>query len=726
MANQQIELSVGGMTCASCSRRVQKALERVEGVTASVNYATGVALIEAPIQVSAADLVTRIEHTGYSAAVSGRAVERYGLPEFRQRLLICAVLTLPLMVISMVTDAQFDGWQIVSFFLATPVALWGAWPFHRVTLLNLKRRQITMDTLVSVGVAVSYLWSVWALLFTSAGTTHMKMALSILAPVGHTAEPTLYFEVAASVTTLVLLGKYLEHRARAQSLLALENLATLHPQEALVIRDGAQVVTPIAQVVVGDVMLVRTGSQIPVDSDVIEGDGHVDKSMVTGEAVAQRVTQGDKVIGATVLVDGVITVRATAVGADTVLAAISRLVHQAQAGKARVANLVDRVSAVFVPIVVVLATATAIVWLVNGYPAQTAMTVGISVLVIACPCALGLATPTAFLVGTGRGAQLGILIRSPQALESSESIDVMMLDKTGTLTTGEMKVTDVVSTFDDAQLWNIVHSLEQTSTHPIAQSLTKHALSQGASAEVAQRVVTVSGSGLQGFVDGHPCAIGSVAWLGVPEGQLRDAHQAYAQQGKSTVVVYHDAFAVAVIAIADVASPDSAAAVKEIKKLGIEPVLVSGDHHDAVARVAQALGISQFHAGVSPEGKVELVAAAQEHGRRVAMVGDGVNDAAALAKAHLSIAMGTGTDVAMSSADIVLMRSSATAIVDAIRLSRATMRIIKSNLFWAFGYNIVAIPLAMTGRLGPVVAAGAMAFSSVFVVSNSLRLRKFH
>jgi len=725
MSARSVELSVGGMTCASCSRRVEKSLEKIDGVRASVNYATGVAFADVDPNITNEDLIAAIEKTGYSASVSGKAVELYGVREFRNRLTISAALTIPLMTISMMPSMQFTYWQWVCAALATPVAVWGAWPFHRAAFLNLCHRAVTMDSLVSLGVLVSYMWSMWAVLFTSAGAIGMTMNAEFFPTRQESAHPGLYFEVAAGVTTLVLLGKFLEHRAREQSQKAIENLASLNPKFALVLKDGKQINTAIEDVVVGDLIYVPAGSQIPVDAIVASGSGHVDNSLVTGESLPVAVNVGDDVIGATVLIDTALTIKAKAVGKDTVLSGISRLVHQAQTGKAEVTRLVDRVSEIFVPIVVALALLTAITWFAITGDSGFAITTGIAVLVIACPCALGLATPTALLVGTGRGAQLGILIRGPHAIESSQKIDVIVMDKTGTLTAGRMSVIEVFTTIEPTKLWQIVDALELSSTHPIATSLRTHARKFQFTKELASSVSTIGGSGVTGIVAGHSWALGSPKWLDVPTGEFAQAVHRFESRGDSVVVVHQAAQPVAVIALADALDPSSIPALAHLKKLKITPIVASGDNEVAVQKVSKQLAITKFFANSSPAAKLELVTQTQNEGRFVAMIGDGINDAAALAKAHLSLAMGTGADVAASAADIVLLRSTMAAAVDAIELSRATMRTIKVNLFWAFAYNVAAIPLAMFGLLGPVIAAAAMAFSSVFVVTNSLRLRSF-
>jgi len=725
MSARSVELSVGGMTCASCSRRVEKSLEKINGVRASVNYATGVAFADVDLDISNEELIAAIEKTGYTASVSGKAVELYGVREFRIRLIFAAVLTIPLMTISMMPTMQLTYWQWVCVALATPVATWGAWPYHRAAFLNLRHRAVTMDSLVSLGVLVSYVWSMWAVLFTSVGDVGMTMKAEFFPSRNQLSHPGLYFEVAAGVTTLVLLGKYLEHRAREQSQKAIENLASLNPKFALVIKNDQQINTAIEDVEVGDTIYVPAGSQIPVDAIVISGSGHVDNSLVTGESLPVAVNVGDDVIGATVLIDSALTIQAKAVGKDTVLSGISRLVHQAQTGKAEVTRLVDRVSEIFVPVVVLLALLTAITWFALTGDSGFAITTGIAVLVIACPCALGLATPTALLVGTGRGAQLGILIRGPHAIESSQKIDVIIMDKTGTLTDGRMSVVEVFSTIEPATLWQIVDALEASSTHPIATSLRTHARKFEFANETASAVQTLGGSGVQGFVAGHDCALGAPKWLDVPAGEFAEATDRFQSRGDSVVVVHRDDQAVAVIALADALDPSAVQALAHLEQLKITPIVASGDNEVAVQKVSNQLSIAKYFANSSPAAKLELVTETQNQGHFVAMIGDGINDAAALAKAHLSLAMGTGADVAASAADIVLLRSTMAAAVDAIELSKATMRTIKVNLFWAFAYNVAAIPLAMFGLLGPVIAAAAMAFSSVFVVTNSLRLRSF-
>lgn len=722
--NQQVELNVGGMTCASCQRRVEKALNKIEGVSASVNYATGSAVINSEKKLDPALFIRVIEDSGYSASLTQKVKEKYGVKEFKNRLIFSSMFAIPLMFLTMIPALQFNYWQWVSALMATPVVFWAAWPFHRVALLNFKHRAVTMDTLVSMGVSVSYFWSVYAIFFTHAGNKEMRMTTTLIGAASEH-EVGIYFEVSVAVTTLVILGKFLEFRARDKSKQALENLATLNPKVAILLKANEQISIPIEEVKVGDLLFVPTGSQIPVDSVVVTGTGHIDKSLVTGESLPVEVTEGDSVIGATVLIDGVLTVRATAIGKDTVLAGISRLVHQAQTGKAEVTRLVDRVSEIFVPVVIGLSLLTGIYWFLIQNNSTIALTSAIAVLVIACPCALGLATPTALLVGTGRAANLGLLIRGPHAIESSIKIDRIMLDKTGTLTEGKMTVSDVKSNITDLELWRIIYSLESSSLHPIANSLRKHAQSLGISSSPAMEVKNISGFGITGKVEGNLYSLGSVKWLGNPNNELKNYVNEYINQGDVVVLLFQEENPIAVIALSDQISKTSKESVKKLSRMGIKPIVVSGDHEASVKKVCKQLEINEYFSNSSPEFKLEKINELQSQGHFVAMVGDGVNDAAALAKAHLSLAMGQGTDVAASASDIVLMRSSMSAAVDAIALSRKTMRTIKSNLFWAFAYNVAAIPLAMLGLLGPIIASAAMAFSSVFVVTNSLRLRKF-
>lgn len=717
-----VELGVGGMTCTSCSNRVEKALSELPGVSATVNYATGEAVAQVPADVSDVQLIKAVENTGYSAVVSGQAQELFGLSEFKTRFWVSTAFTIPIMVISMFETLQFANWQFVAALITLPVVSWSAWPLHRAAFINARHRAVTMDSLVSMGILISYSWSVY-LAVTS--NHKMEMAGAGWQQIFSRNPHGTYFEVAASVTTLVLLGKVLELNARAKATSALTHLASLNPTSATVVNGVFQIVKPVAEVNVGDTIFIPAGAQVPLDCVIKSGNGHVDSALVTGESQPISVSAGDKIIGGTVLVDGALFGEVVATGQDTVLASISRLVHQAQTGKAKVTKLVDRVSAIFVPTVFLLAAITFGAWLATSHTFAESVATGISVLVIACPCALGLATPTAILVGTGRGAQLGILFRGPASLEASEKLSVIFLDKTGTLTSGKMRVMQWTALIPESNFWSIVGALEINAMHPVAQGLLDKTRDLGFPVIPAVNVHTFAGRGIQGEVSGEPCSIGSLQWLGLPDGELAIQAKKYVDQELSVVVVYQDATAVGVIGLSDQVESDVISAVATLKHLQIDPVIISGDSRENVERVATTLGIDKYHAEISPAQKLELVKAAISEGKFVAMVGDGVNDAAALAAAHLSIAMGDGTDVAASAADIVLLRSSMQAAVDALALSRATMRTIKANLVWAFGYNVAAIPLAMFGFLNPMLAAGAMAFSSVFVVTNSLRLRKF-
>jgi len=718
-----VELSVGGMTCASCSSRVERALSKIDGVSASVNYATGEAIATVPSTVADVTLVEAVERVGYTAVLQGQATERYGINAFQKRFYFSAVATIPVLLVSMIGPLQFNNWQWFVAVATFPVVTWVAWPLHRAALINARHRAVTMDTLVSVGILISYCWSLFMVL-TNDGHSSMD-AVSNWRAFFSSDMGGIYFEVAASVTTLVIFGKYLELRARAAATASLEELVRLNPQSALVVVDGVNVETPISAVQVGDTVFVPAGAQIPIDGQIITGSGHVNLAMVTGESLPDSVQVGDNVIGATVLIDGSLTIRVSATGSNTVLSGISRLVHQAQSQKASFTKLVDQVSAIFVPVVLGLALITTGTWLLSGHDFSRALTAGISVLVIACPCALGLATPTAVLVGTGHGARMGILIRGAHAIEASQKITEIYFDKTGTLTPGEMQVSDWHTIVDETEFWQIVASLEVHVVHPIAKSLLNFAESKGTQPSEATDVHAFAGKGVQGIVSGQPCTLGTPQWLGVPDGTLAQINDEYLAHGASVVIVYKDAQAIGIIALTDVAKPDAFSAVRTLESMGIRPIVISGDNETVVRAISNELGISEFHHDVRPEQKLEVITKAQTQGSVVAMVGDGVNDAAALAKAHLSLAMGTGADVATSSADIVLMRSGMTAVVDAIRLAQATMRTIKFNLMWAFGYNVAAIPLAMLGLLNPMIASAAMAFSSVFVVTNSLRLRKF-
>lgn len=732
-----LTLDVGGMTCASCAARIEKRLNRIDGVQASVNFATEQARVEFPDTVSPEELVAAVEATGYTAALpreTDTATTGSDEPDesapWRQRLLISAALTLPVVALSMVPVLQFTNWQWLALTLASPVVVWGAWPFHRAAWTNLRHGAATMDTLISVGVIAAYAWSVWALFFTHAGMPGMKMPFELIST---GSEPHLYLEVAAAVTTFLLAGRYFEARAKRRSGAALRALLHMGAKDVAVLRDtGAEIRIPIEQLTVGDIFVVRPGEKIATDGVITAGTSAVDASMLTGEPVPVEVTEGDNVIGATVNAGGRLEVRATHIGADTQLAQMARLVSEAQSGKAEVQRLADRVSAVFVPIVMVLSLLTLLGWLVFGAgTVAAAFTAAVAVLIIACPCALGLATPTALLVGTGRGAQLGILIKGPQVLESTRRVDTVVLDKTGTVTTGRMSVVDVqvAEGENPDQVLRWVGALENGSEHPIARAIAAHAGARGTLPAVTD-FENHGGLGVSGVVDGAATAAGRVSWLRddwslTPPAALEHAADAAAERGHTPIWFAADGRIRAVVVVADTIKDDAAEAVSGFRKLGLTPVLLTGDNRRAAESVAATLGIERVVADVLPAGKVDEITRLQSEGRVVAMVGDGVNDAAALAQADLGLAMGTGTDVAIEASDLTLVRGDLRAAVDAIRLSRATLRTIKGNLFWAFAYNIAALPLAAVGLLNPLIAGAAMAFSSVFVVSNSLRLRRF-
>ncbi|MBP2210103.1 Cu+-exporting ATPase [Rhodococcus ruber] len=735
----EVELSIGGMTCASCAARIEKKLNRMDGVTATVNYATEKAKVAYADGVAPDDLVATVEATGYTAALPApprdeETTEATPEPDeaaaWRQRLTVSAVLTVPVVLLSMIPALQFDNWQWLTLTLASPVVVWGALPFHRAAWTNARHGAATMDTLISVGVTAAYLWSLWALFFTHAGMTGMRMSFDLL-PTGDS-EPHIYLEVAAAVTTFILAGRYFEARAKRQSGAALRALLDMGAKDVAVLRDGdLETRIPIGRLAVGDRFVVRPGEKIATDGVVVSGTSAVDASMLTGEPVPVEVAPGDQVVGATVNAGGRLVVRATRVGADTQLAQMARLVTEAQNGKAEVQRLADRVSAVFVPIVIGLSLLTLAAWLLTGNSVTAAFTAAVAVLIIACPCALGLATPTALLVGTGRGAQLGILIKGPQILESTRRVDTVVLDKTGTVTTGRMAVAAVHTADgeDDGEALRLAGALEHASEHPIARAVAERASATGALPTV-ENFENHGGRGVSGVVDGHAVLAGRRSWLRdewsltAPESLRRSADDAEAE-GRTPVWIAWDGRIRAVVVVSDTIKDTSAAAIAELRELGLRPVLLTGDNRSAAETVAAQVGIDEVIAEVLPADKVDVVARLQNEGRVVAMIGDGVNDAAALAQADLGLAMGTGTDVAIEASDLTLVRGDLRAAPDAIRLARATLRTIKGNLFWAFAYNVAALPLAALGLLNPLIAGAAMAFSSVFVVSNSLRLRRF-
>jgi Cu+-exporting ATPase len=739
-----VELSIGGMTCASCAARVEKKLNKLEGVSATVNYATEKAKVSFPAGLSESELIATVEATGYTAALpqppsaqptTARDDDEVG--PLRQRLLVSAVLAAPVLALAMIGPLQFTNWQWASLTLAAPVVVWGALPFHQAAWTNAKHRAATMDTLISLGVSAAFLWSLWALFLGDAGAAGMRMHFTLL-PAQHGRTDEIYLEVASAVTVFILAGRYFEARAKKRSGAALRALLDLGAKNVTVLVPGPRDTLierqiPTSDLSVGATFLVRPGEKIATDGVVLEGSSAVDASMLTGESVPVEVGVGDLVVGATVNAGGRLVIRASRVGADTQLAQMGRLVEDAQNGKADVQRLADRVSAIFVPVVIGLSLLTLIGWLVTGGGATAAFTAAVAVLIIACPCALGLATPTALLVGTGRGAQLGILIKGPQVLESTRRIDTIVLDKTGTVTTGRMSVSEVIPAdgTNIADLLRLAGPVEGASEHPIARAVAAHAAAQTSTpAATVKDFRNHEGRGVSGVIDGHAVVIGRRSWLAeewaliAPQALIEAAEYAEAA-GRSPVWVGWDGQIHGVLVVADTVKPTSAEAVRALIALGLRPVLLTGDNRRAAAAVAAEVGISEVHAEVLPADKIAVVRELQSQGRVVAMVGDGINDAAALAGADLGLSMGTGTDVAIEASDLTLVRGDLLAAADAIRLSRATLNTIKGNLFWAFAYNVAALPLAALGLLNPLIAGAAMAFSSVFVVSNSLRLRRF-
>ena len=738
-ALDEVRLDITGMTCSSCANRIERKLNKLDGVQASVNYATEAATVRFdPDRVAPDQLLATVSAAGYSAtlppppaatpstggSVDGGA-EDVADPDaaLRQRLLVSAVLTLPVLLLSMVPPLQFTNWQWLALTLASPVAVWGAWPFHRAAVVNARHGASTMDTLVSIGISAAYLWSVWALFLGDAGMPGMRMTFSLLPEQG-AGHDALYLEVASAVTVFLLAGRYAEARAKRRSGAALHALLTLGAKDATVLRDGREVAVPADQLVVGDRFVVRPGEKIATDGVVVSGRSAVDMSMLTGESVPVEVAAGDRVTGATVNAGGRLVVRADRVGAETTLAQLGRLVTAAQSGKAQVQRLADRVSAVFVPVVLLIALGTLVAWLLVTAGATAAFTAAVAVLVIACPCALGLATPTALLVGTGRGAQLGVLIKGPDVLEDTRRVDTVLLDKTGTVTTGQMSVVEVAGSPDTLRL---AAAVEAGSEHPIARAVV--AAAPAPLPEVTD-FESRQGLGVTGRVEGRTVVVGRASAMpaGVPA-ELAGVVERAEAAGRTAALVAVDGTVVGACVVADTVKPSSATAITRLRALGLSPVLVTGDNAGAAAAVARSVGLDpdrgEVVAGVLPAGEVDVVRDLQARGRVVAMVGDGVNDAAALAQADLGLAMGTGTDVAIEASDLTLVRADLDAAVDAVRLSRRTLAVIKSNLFWAFAYNVALIPLAALGFLDPLLAGLAMAASSVLVVTNSLRLRRF-
>jgi Cu+-exporting ATPase len=736
-----LDLPVQGMTCASCAHRIERKLNKLEGVTATVNYATEQASVEYDeASVTPEDLVQAVAAAGYTAVLpapdsrddgsDAPAEQADPTRALLRRLAVSWLLTLPVLAVSMVPPLQFDNWQWVVLQLATPVVLWGAWPFHRVAWANARLGTASMDTLVSLGAIVSWAYSVVVLLTTAAGDTGFRMPFELRVG-SHGSTPELYLEVGAALTAFLLTGRYLEARAKRSSGAALKALLALGAKDAARLGpDGREERVPVDALVVGDRFVVRPGEKIATDGTVVEGRSAVDLSLLTGESVPVEVGEGDAVPGATVNVGGRLVVQATRVGSDTALAQIGRLVTAAQTGKAPVQRLADRVAAVFVPVVLALSVAGLGWWLGAGASTAKAITVAVAVLVIACPCALGLATPTALLVGTGRGAQLGILIKGPEVLESTRRVDTIVLDKTGTVTTGQMSLQSVVTAgASEEEVLRLVGALEDASEHPIARAIAAAARERVGDLPAVESFENREGLGVQGVVDGHAVVAGRpqllADWsLTMPE-ELQSAVDEARAAGRTVVVAGWDGAVRAALVVADTVKPTSALAVRRLRELGLRPVLLTGDNLATARAVAEEVGIDEVVADVLPADKVDVVKRLQGEGRVVAMVGDGVNDAPALAQADLGLAIGTGTDVAIEASDLTLVRGDLLAAVDAIRLSRRTLRVIKGNLFWAFAYNVLGIPLALAGLLNPLIAAAAMAFSSVFVVTNSLRLRAF-
>lgn len=736
----EVELAIGGMTCASCAARIEKKLNRMDGVEATVNYATEKAKVSyRGDDVAVSDLIATVEATGYSAvepapagadnvSESGTAEEPDPLRSLRQRLVTTVALAVPVIAMAMVPAFQFEYWQWLSLTLTAPVVTYAAWPFHRAAWTNARHGAATMDTLISVGTTAAFLWSLWALFFGTAGTPGMTHAFELT--IARTdGAGNIYLEAAAGVTAFILAGRYFEARSKRMAGAALKTLLELGAKEVTVLRDGRESTVPIAALHAGDRFLVRPGEKVATDGTVVEGSSAVDASMLTGESVPVEVVVGDSVSGATLNTSGRLVVEATRVGADTQLARMAKLVEDAQNGKAAAQRLADRISAVFVPVVITLALGTFGFWLGNGAGLSAAFTAAVAVLIIACPCALGLATPTALMVGTGRGAQVGILIKGPEALETARKVDTVVLDKTGTVTTGQMTLIAVRTEEDEAEVLRLAGALENASEHPIARAVAKGAKDKVGALPDPEDFTNAAGLGIQGIVEGHAVLVGRQKLLDQWEirlpAELERARTESEAAGRTAILVAWDGKARAVLEVADAIKETSPEAVRRLRALGLTPILLTGDNKTVAATVAAEVGITEVIAEVMPEDKADVIKRLQGEGRSVAMVGDGINDAAALAQADLGLAMGTGTDAAIEASDLTLVRGDLRTAADAIRLSRKTLGTIHSNLFWAFLYNVTALPLAAAGLLNPMIAGAAMAFSSVSVVGNSLRLRRF-
>jgi Cu+-exporting ATPase len=744
---RSVDLAVGGMTCASCVTRIERGLSKMPGVTATVNLPLNKAGIRYPDTVTTDDLIAKIVDLGYTATLPKPPAAQADFSEsgaesadadgydahtlsLRQRMRVSVALAVPVIALSMIPPLQFTYWQWAALTLAAPVAVWGAWPFHKAAWTNLRHGAATMDTLVSVGVVAAFGWSLYALFLGTAGVAGMRHTFELTAPAG-SASGNMYLEVAAGLTAAILSGRFFEARSRRRAGAALRALLELGAKDVAVLREGVEQRIPIDQLAVGDVFVVRPGEKVATDGVVTEGNSAIDASMLTGESVPAEVAPGDSVVGGCVNVGGRLLVRATRVGADTQLAQMAKLVEQAQNGKAAIARLADRISAVFVPIVILAAVVTLGFWIGVGAGAASAFSTAVAVLIIACPCGLGLAAPTALLVGTGRGAQLGILIKGPEVLESTRRVDTVVLDKTGTVTTGKMSLHAIhpCDGTDQHQLLRLAGALEHASEHPIAKAIATAATNRTGTLPPVSDFANIEGLGVTGAVDGHDVLVGRTVLLeqrGIAlPATLRAAKDVAESRGRTAVVVAWDRQARGILVVADTVKSTSAQAISELIRLGLRPVLLTGDNTAAARAIAAEVGIDEVIAEVLPKDKLDVITRLQDKGQVVAMVGDGVNDAAALAQADLGLSMGTGTDVAIEAGDLTLVRGDLMAAVDAIRLSRRTLRTIKGNLFWAFAYNVTALPLAALGLLNPLIAGAAMAFSSVFVVSNSLRLHRF-